>query len=495
MRLLAGLVAVALAAPALAVPKPKTVVQPSATNPLVAIRIYFKVGAADDPKGKEGLAALTAAMLGRGGTKKRAYADVLDALYPLAARINFYGDKESTVFLGTVHRDNLASYADLIAEQILEPRFSEEDFRRNRQDALDYLSKTLRGNDDEALGKQALGTVLWKEHPYRHPTPGTVAGLEAITLDDVKAFYARTFTVDRLIVGVGGGLPPGFADTFAARFAALPAKSPPPVRLPAPATRKGAELVLVDKDAPANAISIGHPIRLTRADADFYPLTVARSYLGEHRTFNGVLMNELRGKRGLNYGDYAYIENFIEDPGTTFARPNIARRQQHFEIWIRPVQPQNTLFALRAALYHTEKLVREGIPEKGFEETRQFLLNYSNLWAQDASRRLGHAIDAAVTGKDLIKELQSRLPRMRKADVDRAIRKHIKPGDFAAAIVSAGAADLKVQLAAAAPSPMVYDTKGTAPEVLAEDELIAKQPLPIRAEAITVVPVGEMFEK
>ena len=123
--------------------------------------------------------------------------------------------------------------------------------------------------------------------------------------------------------------------------------------------------------------------------------------------------------RGLNYGDYAYVENFIQDGWSTFPLPNIPRRQQHFEIWLRPVPPQNSLFALRAALYETDKLIRDGIPEAGFEATRTFLANYSNLWAQDVSRRLGFAIDAVVTGKDLVKELQARLPKMKKADVDR----------------------------------------------------------------------------
>ena len=56
--------------------------------------------------------------------------------------------------------------------------------------------------------------------------------------------------------------------------------------------------------------------------------------------------------------------------------------------------PQNSLFALRAALYETDKLIRDGIPQSGFEATKTFLANYANLWAQDVSRRLGYAIDA-----------------------------------------------------------------------------------------------------
>jgi zinc protease len=221
---------------------------------------------------------------------------------------------------------------------------------------------------------------------------------------------------------------------------------------------------------------------------------VARSYLGEHRTFNGVLMNHLRGARGLNYGDYAYVENFIQDGWSTFPLPNIARRQQHFEIWLRPVPPQNALFALRAALYETDKLLREGIPEAGFEATKTFLMGYSNLWAQDVSRRLGFAIDAVVYGKDLVKELQARLPKMKKAEVDKAIKKHLSLSGLSIAIVADKGQAVADKLVSGEPTPITYDTKGTPPEIEAEDKLIEKFPVKILKENVRVVPVEKMFE-
>jgi zinc protease len=473
----------------------RTVFLPSPKNPLVALRIFFQVGSVDDPAGKEGLAILTAEMLGKGGSKARTYAELLDALYPLAARINVYGDKESIVFEGTVHRDNLAKFADLLAEQVLTPRFADDDFTRNRQDALDHVTKFLRGNADEDLGKQAMATLMFDGHPYGTPSQGTVAGLNAVTLEDVRKLYGSHFARDRLVVGVAGGYPDGFPEAFAKRFAALPAKAPPLRKLPpAPPPRRN-QLIIVDKEARAHAISVGRPLSVTRKDADFYPLTVARSYLGEHRTFNGVLMNHLRELRGLNYGDYAYVENFIQDGWTTFPLPNIARRQQHFEIWLRPVPPHNSLFALRAALWETDKLLREGIPAAGFEATRTFLANYSNLWAQDASRRLGFAIDAVVTGKDVVKELQARLPKMKKADVDQAVRKHLSLQGLTIAIVADKAQAVADTLLSGAPTGITYDTAGTPAEVVAEDDLIKRLPLPIEKADVHVVPVDQMFEK
>ncbi|HET6283404.1 MAG TPA: pitrilysin family protein [Polyangia bacterium] len=472
----------------------RTVFLPSATNPLVAIRIFFRVGSVDDPKGKEGLASLTADIVGQGGTQTRIYAEVLDALYPLAANIRLYGDKESIVFEGTVHRDNIEAFSALLAEQILAPRFAEDDFSRNKQNALDYVTKTLRGNADEELGKQALATVLYRGHPYGRPSAGTVKGLTAITLEDVKQFYAKYYARDRLIVGVGGGYPEGFAEAFAGRFQTLPAKAPPLPRLP-PVPRRKTEVLIVEKEARASAVSMGQPLKLTRSDPDFYPLTVAQSYLGEHRTFNGVLMNRLRGLRGLNYGDYAYVENFIQDGWTTFPFPNIPRRQQHFEIWLRPVAPQNTLFALRAALFETDKLIREGIPEDGFETTKTFLANYANLWTQDVSRRLGYAMDAVTYGKDVIQELQARLPKMKKVEVDRAVRKHLSKNNLAITIVAENAAEVSKKLASGEATPMTYDTDGTPPEVVAEDKVIEKFRIPVAKASIQIVPVDKLFEQ
>ena len=51
----------------------------------------------------------------------------------------------------------------------------------------------------------------------------------------------------------------------------------------------------------------------------------------------GGLYNVIREARGLNYGDYTYLEHF-RNAGQRFLPPqNVARRQQIFEMWIRPV--------------------------------------------------------------------------------------------------------------------------------------------------------------
>jgi zinc protease len=72
------------------------------------------------------------------------------------------------------------------------------------------------------------------------------------------------------------------------------------------------------------------------------------SYLGQHRMSSGVLYDRLREKRGLNYGDYAYIEYFPRGMFLMEPQANLARHQQIFQVWIRPVEPPTAKFALRS---------------------------------------------------------------------------------------------------------------------------------------------------
>ena len=467
---------------------------PSPSSPLVAFRLIFRVGSQNDPKGKEGLAALTAAMVAEGGTRSLSYGQLLEKFYPMAASLDGACRKEMTIFQGTVHRDNLKAFHPLAAEMLTAPRFAPEDFERLRNEALDYVTKSLRGNNDEELGKWTLQSELYKDHPYGHPDLGTVEGLKAITLDDVKAFHKKYYVRSTLFLGMAGGFDAPVVDQVVPSLAALGENGPKELALPKPSVPHGLEVTIVAKPAEATAISIGFPIDVTRSDDDFYALAVANSYLGEHRTFNGKLMNDLRGKRGLNYGDYSYIEDFIQEGGSTFPVPNNPRRQQYFSIWIRPVPRDKAVFALRAALWELDRLVEKGISESEFQMTRSFLLNYSKLWVQTLSRRLGYAIDGHFYGRDdLVSELAQRLPRLTALQVNAAVRKHLKPAGMKLAIVAQNAGELREILLANKPSPMNYDTQGTPEDILAEDKQIAV--FPLKNVTVKIVPVAEMFEK
>lgn len=477
-------------------PIAKVTFLPSKNSPMVSLRLVFSAGSALDPGSKKGLAALTAAMVAEGGTKHLNFSQVLEKFYPMAAGLSSAVRKEVTVFQGDVHKDNLDAYTDIVVGMLTQPRFAKEDFERLKNEAIDYVSKTLRGNNDEELGKWTLQTRLYGEdHPFGHVDRGTIEGLKAITLEDVKNFHRENYHPGKLHLGIAGGATDEYVEGLKTSLDKLPRGGLDGrmqfFQVPVP---QGLAIQIVEKPAESSAISIGAPIKVTRADDDFCALAVANSFLGEHRTFNGKLMQDLRGKRGLNYGDYSYIEDFIQDGSGTFAAPNNPRQIQYFSIWIRPVPADKTVFALRAALWEWNKLVENGMTDAEFEATRSFLLNYSKLWVQTPSRRLGYVMDGAFYGReDLVSELGKRLPKMSLAQVNSAIKKHLAFQGFVVAIVARDAAALKKTLLEGSPTPIAYDTQGTPEGILSEDKAIAA--FPLKNVKVEVIPVGKMFER
>jgi zinc protease len=470
---------------------------PSQNSPLIYFRLAFRVGSVDDPTGKEGLTALTAAMLAQGGTRSLTYAQLLETLYPMAARIDYQADKELVVLSGQCHRDHLARFYPLFRDAVLSPRLDPQDFSRLRDEAVNYLANSLRGNDDENLGKWALQLGLYSGHPYGRVDAGTIQGLKSLTIEDVRSHFRAHFTRKVLDAGLAGGYTQDLVDTLSGDLEhLLPEGESSSPSLPAPRTPEGIEVLVVKKPCIATAVSAGFPTDITRKDEDWYALLVASSYLGEHRTFTGLLMNELRGKRGLNYGDYSYIENFIQDGGTTFPVPNIPRRQQYFSFWLRPVPHRNALFALRGALYYLDKFVKEGIPQEGFEQTRSFLMTYSKLWAQSLDQRLGYLQDSRFYGiSDYLAEVQKRLPQLTRDQVNEAIRKHLRSSNLEVVLITQDAEGALKTLLAGTPTPIHYDNPGTPAAVLAEDKIIERFPVAVNREKSRIITPDELFER
>ncbi len=152
------------------------IVQLPGKSPLITLRFVFTTGSAADPADKPGLAHLTGELLGNGGTKDLTYKQVVDAMYPMATSIEVYSDKEMTTFVGETHIDNLDKFYGLMRDAILHPGWRADDFERVRDDTVNALRVSLRGNNDEELGKEELYNAIYKGRPYGHENLGTASG-------------------------------------------------------------------------------------------------------------------------------------------------------------------------------------------------------------------------------------------------------------------------------------------------------------------------------
>lgn len=468
---------------------------PVAGDPTVSIALSFAVGSQNDPPGKEGLAALTADMLARGASEKRSYEAILEALYPLATDYDATSDKELTTIDGRVHRDGLDRFVELLLDAVLQPAFRDDDFERIRSDALNFIGNTLRYSSDEDLGKAALTATVFADTPYAHPVEGTLAGLGSITLDDVRAFYRRHFVRAKLTLGVAGEFDPALVTRLEQALTRLPhgeAEAAPRIE---PVTGAGRRACLIDKPGADASISFGMPLAVTRGTREFYALAIANSWLGEHRHGASHLYQVIRESRGLNYGDYSYIEAFPNGGMLQMPPANVARRRQLFEVWIRTLPNDQAVFALRCALRELERLAGDGLTREQFELTRRFLSKYSTHYAPTTSARLGYAIDDAfygIEGDGHLARFRGMMESLTLDEVNAAVRTHWQTSSLVIAIVTGDADGLAAALGDGRPTPIHYPNP-MPPDILSEDAAIACYSLKIPADAIARIPVTEIF--
>jgi zinc protease len=464
--------------------------------PQINVKLLFGVGSAHDPAGKEGLATLAAQLLADGGSKALRIDEVKKALFPMAGSFDAQVDKEMTTFTGVIHKDNAQAFLDVVLPMLTDPGLRPEDFQRLKDQQKNALVQDLRNNNEEELGKERLQTNLFAGTPYGHPALGTVEGLEALTLEDVKAFLKRAYTRAGLSVGLSGDVPDAVVTRLEAELGALPEGPalPPPAGVVGRRPR-GLEIEIVQKETRATAISFGLPLEVTRSHPDFAALSVARAWLGEHRSTQSHLFQRIREVRGMNYGDYAYIEAFPRGMFQFFPDPNLARRAQLFEVWIRPVAPENAHLALRIGLYEVDKLVKNGLSAEDFEATRNYLMKNVYLQTSTQNQQLGYALDSKWYGTgEFTTFMRERLAKLTREEVNRAVQKHLSAHDLSVVIVTKDAAALRDALVKDAFSPIKYESDKPK-ALLDEDQVIGALKLDLRPEAVRITPVDDVFKR
>lgn len=464
------------------------------SDPSIVVKIWFNVGSQNDHVGKEGLANLTSALLSEGGTIEKTYSQILEELYPLATGYSASSSVEMTIFSGRTHTDNISTYYKLFVDQILNPAFREEDFNRLKQNQITYLETTLRYSSDEELGKAVLYNKIFNGTGYGHITEGTISGLKNITLEDVRNFYKKYFNKNNFVLGLSGNYSDELVNKLWNDLSKLPEGEWNKTEKPVTKKIEGLNYTLVEKKANASAISFGFPIDFLRGSREWYALAIANSWLGEHRNSSSHLYQVIREARGLNYGDYSYIENFPNGGRYSMPPQNVARKSQIFEVWIRPVPNETRLFSFRAAFRELKKLVDNGLSKDEFELTKKFLKKYVLHYAKNSAEKLGYVLDDKfyrLKNSHLI-AFRKMMDEITLDEVNNAIKKHLQYKNMEIVFITDGTEKLRNDILEDNPSPITYPT--SKPETIyQEDKDIMIFPVSTSAEKIKIMKVEELF--
>lgn len=270
--------------------------------PLVSVVLLLPAGAAHDPAGMPGLAALTADMLDEGSGDRSAI-EMQEALARLGADLDTEAGPDSVVLSMSLLDRFLEDGLRLLADIVCRPTLAEADVARVRELRMNRLRqiKDAPGANAEAVFSRAL----YGAHAYGHLPIGTTASLERIGTSDVTRFHASMYQPARAtMILVGAVERERGARAVTEAFGAWPA--PPSVDIPDPAPpaadrhAASARLLLVDRPGAAQTeLRVGH-VGVPRRTSDFHALVLVNAVLGGH--FMSRINMNLREHRGFTYG-------------------------------------------------------------------------------------------------------------------------------------------------------------------------------------------------
>ena len=275
----------------------RVLVAPTDGVPLVSARLSFDAGSSDDPSGKAGIAAMTAALLTQ-GTKTKTAPEIATQIEQLGASIgagagvdfsNVYANAPSNAFPETVA---------LMADLVKNPTFAAEELERQQAQTLDGLRVAL--SQPAAIAGMTVGRVIYGDAPYGATI--TQQTVPTIIPADVAAFHAARYRPSDATLVFSGDITPDAARALAQQAFGdwNPAGAAPAATANPAGEALAPRIVVVNQPGAGQAAVVAAVRGVSRTDADFFPLTVGNTLLGGG--FSSRLNQEIRIKRGLSYG-------------------------------------------------------------------------------------------------------------------------------------------------------------------------------------------------
>jgi predicted Zn-dependent peptidase len=279
------------------------ILAPGSDVPLTTVRLVFRGGSEADPRGKAGVASLTANLLRR-GTSSRSYEQISEQVDSLGTTLSGSVTPQSSVIVADFLSANTDASLAILEDVIARPSFPDAEVRKVLNESLDR-AKSAKDNPGNAIGLYHEAFFFGPEHPYGQvPDEVTIA---RITRDDIAAYHKRMYVGKNLVAVVTGSFDPRVVGPkVAALAAALPAGEAYVWANPAQPKFGESRLLLVDKpDATQTYFHIAMP-GIHRTHPDRAAMTLVNTLFGGR--FTSMLNDALRVNSGLTYGARSVVD-------------------------------------------------------------------------------------------------------------------------------------------------------------------------------------------
>jgi len=386
-------------------------------NPIVTMRFVFRGGSGLDPDGREGLANMVSGLIDEGASDldSKTFRQTLE---DQAIRLSFDAGRDSFGGRLTTRVKTLDEAFNLARMALNEPRFDDEPVNRIRTQILAGLRQELE--DPHAIGSRALFKTLYPDHPYGRPTDGTLQTVEAITVEDMRAFVGRRFGRDNLIVGVVGDITgEQLGALLDSTFGPLPAKAASWV-LPEVAPSAKGRTIVIKKPVTQSSIMFAEQ-GLKREDPDYYAGFVMNHILGGG-SFTSRLYEEVREKRGLVYSVYSGIYPF-DYSSLILANAGTAN--------------ERVSETLQVVAEEWERMARDGVTGAELGDAKTFLTGSFPLRFTSSGRIAAMLVGMQVSalGIDYLDRRNGLVEAVSKDDTQRVAKRLLKTGNLITVIV------------------------------------------------------------
>jgi zinc protease len=278
---------------------------PVAKLPLATVLVLVDAGSTGEPRGKEGVAALTAAALLEGTTRLDG-AELAEKFEQLGTSLESGADWDSAFLKITVLSDKLEEATKLMGEVISKPLFPDREIERLKAERLAEILQLE--TEPRGLADEKFSEFLYDEESrYSKPDEGTTQSVASLTRGDVEELYRSNYNTGGTTVIIAGDISSEDAKRLVLEaLAKLPNGVPRQQPLLGNARKNRKSAHIVNKpDAPQSELRVGH-IGLPRQHADFFPTLVMNAVLGG--LFGSRINLNLREAHGYTYGASSFYD-------------------------------------------------------------------------------------------------------------------------------------------------------------------------------------------
>lgn len=275
--------------------------------PLVTFDLTFEGGHGLDPIDKPGLANLTAELM-KEGTATKTPAELEEAIGLLGARIEIAANTEDLQISGTCLSRNLEATLALVKEILTEPRWDQDEFDRIQQ-AIQTEIRGRMANPTSVASMNYFQKLYGDKHIIGQPRLGTMASIEAMKIEDSKAYFKK-LAPQNMTVHLVGNVDQDNAMKALSVFDDLQGED---VNIPSydlPEDSHSGKIFFIDIPDSKQTVIFGGKKVMNGTDPDMVKLEYANEILGGGSS--GRLFQVLRIEKGYTYGAYSFINQFKE---------------------------------------------------------------------------------------------------------------------------------------------------------------------------------------